>query len=54
LPVSYGYEKWSLTLREDRGPRMFVNTVLRKMFGPKWKDVTGEWGKLHNAEFITD
>ena len=29
---------------------MFENTVLRKMFGPKRDDVTGEWSKLHNEE----
>jgi len=34
LVVSYGCETWSLTLREDR-LRMFVNRVLRRVFGPK-------------------
>ena len=29
---------------------MFENMVLRKMFGPKRDDVTGEWSKLHNEE----
>jgi hypothetical protein len=24
--------------------------VLRKVFGPKWDEVTGEWRKLHNEE----
>jgi hypothetical protein len=24
--------------------------VLRKIFGPKWDEVTGEWRKLHNDE----
>jgi len=46
LPVVlYGCETWSLTLREERGLR-----VLRKVFGPKRDEVTGEWRKLHNEE----
>jgi len=33
--VLYGYETWSLTLREERRPRVFENRVLRRIFGPK-------------------
>jgi len=29
---------------------MFENRVLRRIFGPKRDEVTGEWGKLHNEE----
>jgi hypothetical protein len=29
---------------------MFENRVLRKQFGPKRDEVTGEWRKLHNEE----
>jgi len=29
--VLYGYETWSLTLREERRPRMFGNMVLRRI-----------------------
>ena len=29
---------------------MFDNIVLRKIFGPKWDEVTAEWRKLHNEE----
>jgi hypothetical protein len=29
---------------------VFVNRVLRKIFGPKRDEVTGEWRKLHNEE----
>jgi hypothetical protein len=29
---------------------MFENRVLRRIFGPKRDDVTGEWRKLHNEE----
>jgi len=36
LPVVlYGYEAWSLTLREERKLRVFENTVLRRIFGPR-------------------
>jgi hypothetical protein len=29
---------------------MFENRVLRRIFVPKWNEVTGEWRKLHNEE----
>jgi len=51
LPVVlYGCEIWSLTLREDRRLRVFENRVLRRVFGPKSVEVTGEWRRLHNEE----
>jgi len=51
LPVVlYGCETWSLTLREERGLRVFENRVLRSIFGPKRDQVTREWRKLHNEE----
>ena len=51
LPVVlYGCETWSLTLREERKLRVFENMVLRKIFGPRRDEVTGEWRKLHNEE----
>ena len=51
LPVVlYGCETWSLTLREERRLRVFENRVLRRVFGPKRDEVTGEWRKLHNGE----
>ena len=37
-------------MREERRLRVFENRVLRKMFGPKRDEVTGEWRKLHNEE----
>ena len=46
----YGCETWSLTLREERGLRVFENRVLRRIFGPKRDEVTREWRKLHNEE----
>jgi hypothetical protein len=30
--------------------RVFENRVLRRVFGPKRDEVTGEWRKLHNEE----
>jgi len=51
LPAGlYGCEIWSLTLREECRLRVFENTVLRRIFGPKRYEVTGEWRKLHNEE----
>jgi hypothetical protein len=51
LPVAlYGCETWSLTLREERRLRVFENRVLRRIFGSKRDEVTGEWRKLHNEE----
>jgi hypothetical protein len=51
LPVVlYGCETWSLTLREEHRLRMFENRVLRRIFGSKRDEVTGEWRKLHNEK----
>jgi hypothetical protein len=36
---------------EKRRLRVFENRVLRKIFGPKRDEVTGEWRILHNEEF---
>jgi hypothetical protein len=30
--------------------RVFKNRVLRRIFGPKRDEVTGEWRRLHNKE----
>ena len=44
LPVVvYVCETWSLTLREERRLRVFENRLLRRIFGPMWDEVTGEW-----------
>jgi hypothetical protein len=48
--VLYGCQTWSLTLREERRLRVFLNLVLRRIFAPKRDEVTGEWRKLHNEE----
>jgi hypothetical protein len=51
LPVVlYGCETWSLTLWEEHRLRVFENSVLRRIFGPKMDEVTGGWRKLHNKE----
>jgi hypothetical protein len=39
-----------LILREEHRLRVFENRVLRRIFGPKRDEVTGEWRKLHNEE----
>ena len=48
--VLYGYETWSLTLREECRLRVLENRALRRIFGPKRDEVTREWRKLHNGE----
>jgi hypothetical protein len=51
LPVVlHGCETWSLTLREEHRLRVFENRVLRRIFGPKRGEETGEWRKLHSGE----
>jgi hypothetical protein len=51
LPVVlYGCHSWSLTLKEEHRLQVFGNRVLKKIFGPKSDEVTGEWKKLHNEE----
>jgi hypothetical protein len=51
LPVVlYGCETWSLTLREEYRLRVFDKRVLRRIFGLKRDEVTGELRKLHNEE----
>jgi hypothetical protein len=37
-------------LREELRLRVFENGVLRKIFGPKMAELTGEWRKLHCEE----
>jgi hypothetical protein len=46
LPVVlYECETWSLTLRKKYRLKVFENRVLRRIFGPKRDEVTGEWRK---------
>jgi hypothetical protein len=39
-----------LTLREERRLRLFEIRALRRIFGPKKDEVTGEWRRLPNEE----
>ena len=39
-----------LTLKEEYRIRVFQNMVLRKIFGPKRDEITGEWRRLHSDE----
>jgi hypothetical protein len=48
--VLYGCETWSLTLRKEHRLRVFENRMLRRIFGPKRDEVTGDWMKLNNEE----
>jgi hypothetical protein len=41
--VLYGFETWSLTLRDEHRLRVFENRVLRRIFGTKSGGVTGCW-----------
>jgi hypothetical protein len=50
LVVLYGCETWSITLKEERRLKVFNNKVLRRIFGPKRDEVTGEWRKIHKYE----
>jgi hypothetical protein len=50
LPVVlYECETWSLTLREEHRLRVFENTVLRRIFGPK-REEEGSCRKSHDDE----
>ena len=48
--TQYNKETWLLTLREERKLRMSENMVMRRIFGPRRDEVTGEWRKLHSEE----
>ena len=48
--VLYGCETLSLTFRGNRRLRMFENNVLKRIWGPRRDEETGEWRKLLNAE----
>jgi len=46
----YGCENWALTLREEYRLTAFENRMLRRIFGPKKDEVTGECRKIHTEE----
>ena len=41
-----------MTLREERKLRLFEKMVLRRIFGPRRDEETGEWRRLHNEELL--
>ena len=48
--VLHGCETWSRILGEKRRLRVFESKMLRKIYGPKRVEVTGESRKLHNEK----
>ena len=44
LPILCGCETWSLTLRKEKKLRVFENMVLRRIFGPRRDEATGNGG----------
>jgi hypothetical protein len=48
--IPFGRETWSVTVGEECRLKVFENTELRRIFGPKRDEVTGGWRKLHNEE----
>jgi hypothetical protein len=41
--VLYGFKTWSFI--KEHMLRVFKNSVLLEIFGPKWQKVTGDWEK---------
>jgi hypothetical protein len=48
--INHPRTTWSLAIREEHRLRVVENRVLRRIFGPKRDEVTGEWRKLHKEE----
>jgi hypothetical protein len=46
--IFYGFETWSLILREENRLKVFQSRVLRRIFGLKGDEVAGSWRKPHN------
>jgi hypothetical protein len=46
--VLYGYETWSLLLKEEQRLKISEKRVLKRIFGPKRDEVIGERTKLRN------
>jgi hypothetical protein len=44
------WETWSLTLREEHRLRVFTNSVIRRVLGPRRDELTGDWRELQNEE----
>jgi hypothetical protein len=53
LPVVlYGRETWSLRLWEENRQRVFVNRVLRRVFGPKRAEIIESYKNCIMSSFI--
>jgi hypothetical protein len=50
--VLYGCETWSLTLREERKLKVFENKVLRRIFGPRRDEITGNGGDCITMSYM--
>jgi hypothetical protein len=50
LPYVIRFMAFRSYFEEEHRLRVFENRVLRRIFGPKRDEVTGEWRKLHNEE----
>jgi hypothetical protein len=51
LPVVlHECETWSLTQCDEHRLRVFENSVMWRIFGPKKDEITGKWRKLYNGE----
>jgi hypothetical protein len=46
----YGYETWSLTLREDHIFKAFENRVLSRIFGFKREEMAESWRRLYEEQ----
>jgi hypothetical protein len=51
-PVLCGLKTLSLTLKEEHTLKVAQNRMLRRIFGPQRREVTGGWIRLHKEEFI--
>jgi hypothetical protein len=48
----YECETLSLTLKEKHRLRVFEKRILRRLFGLKRDEVTGDWRKMSNKELL--
>jgi hypothetical protein len=48
--VLYGSKSWSVTLRKEYKVNVSENRALRRIFGPKRKEVARDCRRLHNEE----
>jgi hypothetical protein len=48
--IIYFAPEYTSLLREERRLKVFEDRLLRRVFGPKRDEVTGEWRKLHKEE----